>query len=151
MSKEELYKAAENGNTATVGELAPKLTQADIDWQNPNEVSNAKSVHTNTHIWIYQYLYPQNTCIHVNVYTHFYLCTCIQTCLLYCVYMYAYYPNIYIYVLVYAVCMHKCISFHFIFELFWTCLNLFVLLMFTITCVFCWYIWTVVYSKRQLL
>ena len=50
MSKEELYKAAENGNTATVGELAPKLTQADIDWQNPSWVSNAKSVHTNTHI-----------------------------------------------------------------------------------------------------
>ena len=50
MSKVELYKAAKKGNTATVGELAPKLTQTDIDWQNPNEVSNARSVHTNTHI-----------------------------------------------------------------------------------------------------
>ena len=50
MSKEELYEAADRGDTATVRELAPKLTQADIDWQNPDHVSNARSVHTNTHI-----------------------------------------------------------------------------------------------------
>ena len=46
MSKVELYKAAENGNTATVGELAPKLTQADIDWQNPDNVSYAMIVNS---------------------------------------------------------------------------------------------------------
>ena len=50
MSKEELFEAAENGNSAKVRELAPKLTQADIDWRNPDKVSNARSVHTNTHI-----------------------------------------------------------------------------------------------------
>ena len=50
MSKEELFKAAENGDSAKVRELAPKLTQADIDWRNPDWVSNARSVHTNTHI-----------------------------------------------------------------------------------------------------
>ena len=50
MSKEELFQAAWYGNSAKVRELAPKLTQADIDWQYPHKVSNARSVHTNTHI-----------------------------------------------------------------------------------------------------
>ena len=49
MSKEELFKAAQYGNSAKVRELAPKLTQADIDWRDPDWVSNARSVHTNTH------------------------------------------------------------------------------------------------------
>ena len=50
MSKEKFYDAARNGDSATVRRLAPKLKQTDIDLRNPNEVSNARSVHTNTHI-----------------------------------------------------------------------------------------------------
>ena len=96
---------------------------------------------------IYEFI---NTCIHENEFSKHTIVAIECTCLLYCVCVYVYYPYIYIYAHVYAVYMHKCISFHFILELFWTCLNLFVVLMFTITFVFCWYIWTVVYSKRQL-
>ena len=50
MSKEEFYKAASDGDTAKVRELAPKLKKADIDWKNPDYVRNTRSVHTNTHI-----------------------------------------------------------------------------------------------------
>ena len=113
MSKVQLYKAAEKGNTATVGELAPKLTQADIDWRNPRWVSNAKSVHTkylNLSILVStKYLYPCK-CLRTFLFMYMHTNMFIVLCL--------YYPYIYIYVHVYAVCMHKCISFHFIFELF---------------------------------
>ena len=46
MSKEDLYNAARDGDSATVRELAPKLTQADIDWQNPDNVSYAMIVNS---------------------------------------------------------------------------------------------------------
>ena len=89
MSKEELYKSAEKGNTATVGELAPKLTQADIDWQNPNEVSNAKSVHTkylNLSILVStEYLYPckcLRTFLFMYMHTNMFIVLCLCVCIL---------------------------------------------------------------------
>ena len=89
MSKEELFYAVRDGDSATVGELAPKLTQADIDWQNPIEVSNARSVHTkylNLSILVStEYLYPckcLRTFLFMYMHTNMFIVLCLYVCIL---------------------------------------------------------------------